>query len=64
MSKTFEIRDSSKAADDSQTQRGSKSVDDDDLAGCPQERDPAFLKSIEKARHQIAAGNTISHDAL
>jgi len=38
--------------------------DEDDLAWYASERDPAFLDSLAKARHQVEQGKTISHEDL
>jgi len=38
--------------------------DDDDLAWCARERDPAFLASLAEARRQVEQGNTLSHGDL
>jgi hypothetical protein len=38
--------------------------DDDDLEWYSRERDPAFIESIQRAREQVAAGQTVSHDDL
>ena len=37
---------------------------DDDLEWYGRERDPAFLASIARARQQVRAGQTTSHEAL
>ena len=38
--------------------------DEDDLAWYARERDPAFLESVAKARHQVEQGKTVSHEDL
>jgi hypothetical protein len=38
--------------------------DDDDLAWYARERDPAFLASLARARHQVERGETVSHRDL
>lgn len=38
--------------------------DDDDLEWFAQERDPAFLSSLARAREQVAKGQVISHEDL
>ena len=35
--------------------------DDEDLEWYARERDPAFIESIERARRQVAAGQSVSH---
>lgn len=38
--------------------------DDDDLSWYAAEHDPEFIASIARARAQVAAGETISHEQL
>jgi PHD/YefM family antitoxin component YafN of YafNO toxin-antitoxin module len=38
--------------------------DEDDLAWYARERDPGFLESLAKARHQVNQGKTVSHEDL
>jgi hypothetical protein len=38
--------------------------DDDDREWYAREHDPAFIKSITKARKQVKEGKTISHEEL
>jgi hypothetical protein len=38
--------------------------DDEDLEWYARERDPAFIESIDRARRQVADGNTVTHAEL
>ena len=38
--------------------------DEDDLAWYARERDPQFIESIARAREQVKAGRTVSHEEL